>query len=289
MRRRPLSIVAAARNRTATGVSCARPAGATTKVSAESRPMATPATMARPEKIGSNGRSSAGPAKCAATKGDAAPIAAPINAPARAISIISTSTSAKATPPDAPTALRIAIDSRLRSTKAPTAIETPTPPTISDTTPISAMYCVKRSTLRVSCGETLARVRASQPAVGKRLRMSSAIALTRSSLASGFASASRVTQRVKDAVEPRPLASNPSREIITREPKPMPVAMRSGSERISPRNTKCALPSSKRSPILRSARSMNAASATAPNTPSRAASARSSGSAGSSTTSPTSG
>src|SRR5262249_47157100 len=47
-----------------------------------------------------------------------------------------------------------------------TALATPTPPTSSAVSPTNVRYCVKRSTLRSSDGEALARERTSQPASG---------------------------------------------------------------------------------------------------------------------------
>src|SRR5512141_2562920 len=56
--------------------------------------------------------------------------------------------------------------SRLRSRWLFTALPTPTPPTKSAVRPTMVRNCVKRSTLRSSCGEALLRPRMSQPAAG---------------------------------------------------------------------------------------------------------------------------
>ena len=63
----------------------------------------------------------------------------------------------------------VAIASRLRSRWLFTALATPTPPTSSAVSPTMVRNCVKRSTLRSSCGEALLR-RADFPAGFRQLR-----------------------------------------------------------------------------------------------------------------------
>src|SRR6516225_3857909 len=69
---------------------------------------------------------------------------------------------AKMRPPPAPSALRVAIVSRLRAKWLATALATPTPPMSSVARPTSVRNCEKRSTLRSSCGDALLRLRQSQ-------------------------------------------------------------------------------------------------------------------------------
>ncbi len=83
--------------------------------------------------------------------------------------------------PGAPRLFRVAIEARLRSTKARTALATPTPPTRSAVRPTSVRNWVKRSMLRAKRGSALRRERTSQPASGRAWRAS---LITRSTAAS---------------------------------------------------------------------------------------------------------
>ena len=106
------------------------------------------------------------PNKADSKNGSTAPMAMPMPVPMAATSIASTSISAKASAPVAPTDFNVAITGRLRSTKARTALATPTPPTASAVRPTSTRNCEKRSRFLENCGETFERVRTSQPASG---------------------------------------------------------------------------------------------------------------------------
>ena len=123
--------------------------------------------------------------------------------------------------PVAPSALNVAITSRLRSRWLFTALATPTPPTSSAARPTSVRNWVKRSTLRSSCGEALLRVRISQPACGSAARASSATAWRRASSAvlrqpQAIVPAHQ-TARLQQAV-----ARSASSLIRKRGPKPTP-------------------------------------------------------------------
>src|ERR1700727_631372 len=73
---------------------------------------------------------------------------------------------ANTVPPEAPSAFMVPMASRLRARCAATALATPTPPTNSVVKPTSVRNCVKRSTLRSSCGDALFRVAASPAGAG---------------------------------------------------------------------------------------------------------------------------
>ena len=78
----------------------------------------------------------------------------------------------------------VAMVSRRRSRWLFTALPTPTPPTSSAVRPTMVRNCVKRSTLRSSCGEALLRLRMSQPASGNCARACAVTALAAASLVS---------------------------------------------------------------------------------------------------------
>ena len=205
----------------------------------------------------------------------AAPSAAPARAPAKATIRNSTRASATTLVPVAPIALRIASDARLRSTKPCAALATPTPPTTSDNKPDSVRNSAKRSRSRVKSGETLRRVRVSQPACGNVLLALSRRACTAASSGAppGPSMTTRVVQRTSEPGCTRPVASSAACEMSTRGPRPMPTPRRSGSLFTTALRTNLVSPRRKTSPILRLRRASSVSSAAAPNAPSLSASA----------------
>src|ERR1700729_3205458 len=104
---------------------------------------------------------------------------------------------ANTVPPEAPSAFMVPMASRLRARWAATALATPTPPTNSVVKPTSVRNCVKRSTLRSSCGDALLRVRTSQPASGNAAWAAFSTAVTARSLLSVGGSRSRYCQSTR--------------------------------------------------------------------------------------------
>ena len=193
-------------------------------------------------------------------------------------------------PPVAPTLLRVARSLRLRSTKPRTALATPTPPTTRAVRPTRVRNWVKRCRFLSNWGETLERVRISQPASGRAFRACATVSFTFASLAGWpVASGRRVRRLIQRTSEPgwiRPVLRSASTEMITRGPKPTPLASLSGSDFSSARYSKVPSPIRMRSPIRRSSLAARAASATKPGRPLRAESASCKGMTGATSASP---
>ncbi len=186
------------------------------------------------------------PNRSATAKGMIAPAIVPAAMPIAAMQRISASVSAKTYEPDAPNAFIAAIVMRFRSTKPRTALAMPLPPTISDVNPIRVRNCVSRSMFLENCGETLVRVRTSQPALGKAVFAASMKRVTSASDATARPRSGLIVTRVIQRTSPpgcsNPLARSASCERITRGPKPIPAASLSGSLVRNARNSNVALP-----------------------------------------------
>ena len=176
--------------------------------------------------------------------------------------------------PEAPSAFRVAMVSRRRSRWLFTALPTPTPPTSSAVRPTMARNCVKRSTLRSSCGEALLRLRISQPASGnarprlRRHRFGRRVAGCRWRAGAGDSASAPGCPAAAGRWR-----ATPPRSTMRRGPKPMPPASLSGSLASAARISNVALPMVSRAPCLMPSRVSSTGSATAPKTPLRSASA----------------
>ena len=141
--------------------------------------------------------------------------------------------STKTRAPVAPSDFIAAMVSRLRSRWLFTALATPTPPTSKAVNPTSVRNCVKRSTLRSSCGRRVV-ARADFPAGFRQLllaRLDRALAAARSlALFSGKLHAVMSSARGCPAAQAG-RAQSASMLINRRGPKPMPPASLSGSLR----------------------------------------------------------
>ena len=230
------------------------------------------------------------PNSASTTKGSAAPMSSPARMPSAATARICVRLMANTVPPGAPRAFSVARLGRLRSTAADTALATPTPPTTSDVRPTRVRNWVSRERLRSNSGDTLRRVRTSQPACGNCAFTASTSRVRPVSPTGAVPSpamATRVLQRTREVGPASAAALSAAMVVITRGPSAMPPASLSGSETSVARMTKRPSPSLSTSPGFTSRRAARVGSATRPKLPSGAsAKAVASGIGGSSTTSP---